>query len=153
MMISILPCDERREDWLDCLKASGYRLTGPRRAVVEILANSSRALNAAQIYDLARQQYPSLGLVSVYRTLEKLEELELIQRVHHPDGCQAFIAGFTGHQHLLICQACGRTQFFEGDDMQPLFDRVAVQSGYQISDHWLQLFGLCANCQEQSQKR
>jgi Fur family ferric uptake transcriptional regulator len=145
---SIFPCNEREENWLDCLKASGYRLTSPRRAVVETLANSQRALNAAEIYDLAREQYPSLGLVSVYRTLEKLEELELIQRVHHPDGCQAFIAGFTGHQHLLICQSCGRTQFFEGDDLQPLFERVAQQSGYLISDHWLQLFGLCSECQE-----
>jgi Fe2+ or Zn2+ uptake regulation protein len=137
---------KRKEEWLKCLRASGYRLTSPRRAVVETLANSQRALNAAEIYDLAREQYPSLGLVSVYRTLEKLEELELIQRVHHPDGCQAFIAGFTGHQHLLICQKCGRTEFFEGDDLEPLFERVAANSGYQIREHWLQLFGLCAAC-------
>jgi Fe2+ or Zn2+ uptake regulation protein len=116
--------------------------------VVETLANSQRALNATEIYDLAREQYPSLGLVSVYRTLEKLEELELIQRVHHPDGCQAFIAGFTGHQHLLICKECGQTEFFEGDDLEKLFERVAQDSGYKISEHWLQLFGLCVNCQE-----
>jgi Fe2+ or Zn2+ uptake regulation protein len=141
-------CDDRKNNWLDCLKASGYRLTSPRRAVVETLANSQRALNATEIYDLAREQYPSLGLVSVYRTLEKLEELELIQRVHHPDGCQAFIAGFTGHQHLLICQSCGSTEFFEGDDLEPLFERVAQESGYQIADHWLQLFGLCTKCRK-----
>jgi Fe2+ or Zn2+ uptake regulation protein len=141
------PCNERKENWLDCLKASGYRLTSPRRAVVETLAHSQRALNATEIFDLAREKYPSLGLVSVYRTLEKLEELELIQRVHHPDGCQAFIAGFTGHQHLLICQKCGHTEFFEGDDLEPLFERVAQDSGYKISEHWLQLFGLCADCQ------
>lgn len=140
------PCNERKEDWLDCLKASGYRLTSPRRAVVETLANSSRALNATEIYDLAQEEYPSLGLVSVYRTLEKLEELDLIQRVHHPDGCQAFIAGFTGHQHLLICQNCGHTAFFEGDDLEPLFERVAENSGYEIQEHWLQLFGLCSDC-------
>ena len=141
------PCNQRKEDWLDCLQASGYRLTSPRRAVVDTLANSQRALNATEIFDLAREQYPSLGLVSVYRTLEKLEELALIQRVHHPDGCQAFIAGFTGHQHLLICQNCGHTEFFEGDDLDLLFDRVAQDSGYQIQEHWLQLFGLCAECQ------
>lgn len=147
MTDQISPCNDRRNGWLDCLKSSGYRLTGPRRAVVETMANSQRALNAAQIYDLAREQYPSLGLVSVYRTLERLEELELIQRVHHPDGCQAFIAGFTGHQHLLICNSCGETQFFEGDNLTPLFDRVEKTSGYEVQEHWLQLFGLCANCQ------
>lgn len=146
-MNDLPPCNERKENWLDCLKASGYRLTSPRRAVVDTLANSQRALNATEIYDLAREQYPSLGLVSVYRTLEKLEELNLIQRVHHPDGCQAFIAGFTGHQHLLICQKCGQSAFFEGDDLELLFERVAQESGYQIKEHWLQLFGLCSVCQ------
>jgi len=140
------PWYRRKESWLECLQASGYRLTSPRRAVVDTLANSQHALNAAEIFDLAREQYPSLGLVSVYRTLEKLEELELIQRVHHPDGCHAFIAGFTGHQHLLICQNCGRTEFFEGDDLDLLFERVAQESGYQIKEHWLQLFGFCADC-------
>ncbi len=145
-MTSFPPCDDRNTDWLACLRASGYRLTGPRRAVVEALSQSGRALNATEIYDLARERYASLGLVSVYRTLEKLEELELIQRVHQPDGCQAFIAGFTGHQHLLICQQCGHVEFFEGDDLEPLFQRVAEESGYQICDHWLQLFGVCDQC-------
>jgi Fe2+ or Zn2+ uptake regulation protein len=146
-MNDFAPCNQRKEDWLECLKASGYRLTRPRRVVVETLAKSNRALNAIEIYDLAREQYPSLGLVSVYRTLEKLEELDLIQRVHHPDGCQAFIAAFTGHQHLLICQNCGDTEFFEGDDLEPLFERVTEKSGYKIQEHWLQLFGLCSECQ------
>ncbi len=141
------PASNRPAEWLESLKASGYRLTGPRQAVVETLAQSNRALNATQVFDLARAQCPTLGLVSVYRTLEKLEDLGLIQRVHQPDGCQAFIAGFTGHQHLLICQSCGRVAFFEGDDLRPLFERVAQQSGYQVADHWLQLFGLCADCQ------
>ena len=135
------------KNWLETLKSSGYRLTRPRRVVIETLANTKRALDATEIYDLAREQYPSLGLVSVYRTLEKLEELDLIQRVHHPDGCQAFIAGFTGHQHLLICKSCGKIRYFEGDDLTHLFERVEKKSGYQIQEHWLQLFGTCANCQ------
>jgi Fe2+ or Zn2+ uptake regulation protein len=104
-------------------------------------------MDAAEIFDNARVNYPSLGLVSVYRTLEKLEELDLIQRVHHPEGCHTYIAGFTGHQHLLICQSCGLVEFFEGDDLESLFGRVAEESGYQIQDHWLQLFGICAACQ------
>jgi Fe2+ or Zn2+ uptake regulation protein len=142
------PCTDRVEDWLKRLKAGGSRLTRPRQAVVEVLAGSQRALNATEIFDLAREGYPSLGLVSVYRTLDKLEALGLIQRVHDPDGCQAFIAGFRGHQHLLVCKSCGKTTFFEGDNLDPLIQRVARESGYQVSDHWLQLFGSCAACQE-----
>ena len=118
-MISPLDPKTRIAEWLACLQHSGYRVTKPRRVVVEILAESDRALDAAEIYAQARGIYSSLGLVSVYRTLERLETLGLVQRVHHPDGCQAFIAGFTGHQHLLICQSCGKAEFFEGDD--PMF--------------------------------
>lgn len=142
------PCSEQATDWLACLQESGYRITRPRRAVVDVLANSVRALNAGEIHERAREAYESLGLVSVYRTLDKLEELNLIQRVHQPDDCQAYIAGFTGHQHLLICKSCGKVEFFDGDNLQPLFQRVADESGYTVKEHWLQLFGLCEDCQE-----
>lgn len=132
--------------WMETLHNNGYRLTAPRRSVVQVLAGSQRALSATEIYDQARKQYPSIGLVSVYRALDKLEELGLIQRVHHPDGCHAYIAGFTGHQHLLICQSCGRTDYFEGDNLDNLISRVSKESGYRIGEHWLQLFGTCPDC-------
>lgn len=142
--------NEQVRRWMEALHNNGLRLTAPRRAVVKVLANSQRALNAAEIFDQARNQYPSIGLVSVYRALDKLEELSLIQRVHHPDGCHAYIAGFTGHQHLLICRSCNRTDFFEGDNLDHLVSRVSEDSGYKISDHWLQLFGTCPDCRQDS---
>ena len=134
------------KNWLTQLQDNGYRLTGARRAVVEIVAASQRALTPVEVYDAARDQYPALGLVTVYRTLEKLEELGLIQRVHQPQGCQAFITAGSGHQHLLLCSKCGRTTLFEGDDLNQFIKSVARKTGYQINEHWLQLFGLCENC-------
>jgi Fe2+ or Zn2+ uptake regulation protein len=134
------------ETWLEQLHQNGYRLTEARRAVVETVEKSSRALTPIEVYDLARQKYRALGLVTVYRTLEKLEELNLIQRVHQPLGCQAFIAAGEGHQHLLLCQRCGQVAFFEGDDLDALTRSIAGKTGYQINDHWLQLFGLCVKC-------
>ena len=68
-------------DWLTTLHDNGYRLTEARRAVVETVARSARALTPVQVYDAARRHYRGLGLVSVYRTLEKLEELETPERV------------------------------------------------------------------------
>jgi Fe2+ or Zn2+ uptake regulation protein len=132
--------------WLFQLSENGYRLTEARRAVVETVARSTYALTPIEVYDAARKRYRALGLVSVYRTLEKLEELHLVQRVHQPEGCQAFIAAGEGHQHLLLCQHCGRVTFFEGDDLKELIRSLSARTGYQIREHWLQLFGLCANC-------
>lgn len=136
-------------EWLKCLQENGYRLTAPRQIVVEVIAESQRALNPFEVHEIARQRYPRLGLVTVYRTLEKLEELNLIQRVHQPSGCQAFVSAACGHQHLLICRDCGRVEFFEGDGkgIEELIDEISRRSGYVVGDHWLQLFGTCADCQ------
>jgi Fur family transcriptional regulator, ferric uptake regulator len=132
--------------WLSQLKSSGYKLTGPRYCVIETLAHSDKALTAIDIYNQAHAQYPSLGLVSVYRTLNKLELLGLIQRVHQKEKCQAFIAAPKGHEHLLICRSCGKVIFFQGDDLNALMTRVEQITRYQVQEHWLQLIGICEKC-------
>jgi Fur family ferric uptake transcriptional regulator len=134
------------EIWLEQLSENGYRLTEARRAVVETVEKSTRALTPVEVYDMARKRYRALGLVTVYRTLEKLEELHLIQRVHQPQGCQAFISAGAGHQHLLLCRNCGQVEFFDSDDLDGLTKTISKRTGYKINEHWLQLFGLCAAC-------
>jgi Fur family ferric uptake transcriptional regulator len=133
-------------NWFDILQKSGCRLTGPRRAVVETLVGSMHALTPVEVYDTARKDCPGLGLVSVYRTLDKLEELGLVQRVHQTKGCQAFIRTGDGHQHIMVCKQCGKAVLFEGDQLDPLFNVVSKRTGFQIESHWLQVFGLCNDC-------
>ena len=133
--------------WFEMLQNDGCRLTAPRRAVIETLKANMHALTPVEVYESARKQCPGLGLVSVYRTLEKLEELGLIQRVHQTKGCQAFIRTGDGHQHLLVCNNCGKVVLFEGDQLDLLFKNISKISGFQIDGHWLQVFGLCKNCQ------
>ena len=133
--------------WLSILQGSGYRLTAPRRAIVEIMAACDRALSPFDLFELGRKSQPGLGLVTVYRTLEKMEELGLVQRVHLPGGCHTYLPAARGHQHLLLCQNCGRAVLFDGDELTSLFASVARKTGFTIRDHWLQLFGLCAECQ------
>jgi Fe2+ or Zn2+ uptake regulation protein len=135
------------EEWLEQLQASGYRLTSPLKVIVEILAAARRALGPVEIFDLGRQAYPKMGLVTVYRALEKLEELNLVQRVHQAGGCHAYLRAARGHEHILLCTRCGRVVYFAGDDLSFLIERVAAQSGFSIQEHWLQLHGLCADCQ------
>ncbi len=138
------------ENWFDILQKNGCRLTLPRKAVVETMEGTMRALTPVEVYDAARLQCPGLGLVSVYRTLEKLEQLGLVQRVHQTRGCQAFVRSGDGHQHLLVCQNCGRVVLFEGDQLDPLFISISTKTGFQIESHWLQVFGLCKACRSDS---
>jgi Fe2+ or Zn2+ uptake regulation protein len=133
--------------WLSVLKTSGYKLTGPRYYVVDILARTDKALSAMEIFTQAHQKYPTIGLVSVYRTLDKLEGLGLIQRVHQKDKCQAYIAAPNGHEHLLVCHSCGKVSFFRGDNLNALVDGVEEKTGFMVQEHWLQLVGICQECQ------
>jgi Fe2+ or Zn2+ uptake regulation protein len=139
--------------WLESLQDSGYRLTAPRKAIVAIIANSRRALDAIEIFDLGRVEHPRLGLVTVYRTLEKLEQLDLVQRVHQHEGCNMYLRAPQGHEHLLLCKACGQMEYFRGDDLSELIEETSRKSGYQIQEHWLQLFGVCNSCQYLSPMR
>jgi len=132
--------------WLARLEQEGYRLTAPRRAIIEILAETEVALGPLEVYDRARARCPGVGLVTVYRTLEKLEEAGLAQRVHLPGGCHRYLRATQGHQHLLICSACGRAQIFEGDNLDNFIGAVAARTGFQITEHWLQLYGVCPGC-------
>ncbi len=136
--------------WLESLQAHGYRLTEARRAVIEVVATSKRALSPLEVYEIARRRYPALGLVSVYRTLETLNALRLVQRVHQENGCNAYLPRVEGHQHLLICEQCGQAEYFEGDDLDALFAVVGERTGFEIHSHWLQLFGLCQHCKQTS---
>jgi Fe2+ or Zn2+ uptake regulation protein len=135
-------------NWLERLQSSGYRLTGPRRLIAEIMAASRRALGPLEVYDQGRRGNPGLGLVTVYRTLEKLEELGLVQRVHMPGGCHRYLRASQGHQHLLLCTSCGRAEFFSGDDLASLAEQVAGRTGFTVQEHFLQLYGVCQSCRE-----
>jgi Fur family ferric uptake transcriptional regulator len=136
------------ETWLERLEESGCRITSPRRAIVNILASSDHALEAVEIFDLSREDHQQMGLVTVYRTLEMLEQLGLVQRVHQAEGCHLYLRAPQGHEHILVCKACRRTDYFSGDDLTELIEATSQKSGYQIEDHWLQFIGLCARCRK-----
>lgn len=138
---------DRIEQWVSILQQNGCRITAQRRVIIEVVANSQRALQPFEVHAFSRKINPRIGLVTVYRTLERLEELGLVQRVHREDGCHMLMPAANGHEHYLVCTACGRTILFQGDDLQALFAKVESRTGYRVSEHWLQLFGTCPQCQ------
>ncbi len=133
------------------MSQAGYRITQPRRDILDIVAETCRPLTPLEIYDLARQRNAGIGLVTVYRTIEKLEELHLIDHVHHMGECQTVFPSSDHHQHLLTCTKCGRSQYFDGLEIEEQFNQIGSQLGYEVTGHWLQLAGLCKDCRK-SQK-
>lgn len=134
--------------WEEVLSQAGHRITAPRRAVMEVLMAAQAPLSPQGICTRGRAHHDSLGLVTVYRTLELFERFDLARRVHLCEGCHGYLATSPGHRHTILCRTCGRsTEFLGQDDLDDLIARVEARTGYEVWDHLLQLFGLCPECQ------
>jgi Fur family ferric uptake transcriptional regulator len=135
------------ESILQQMSQAGLRITRPRRAVIRALLEDGGPLSPAEVQLKARSYCPSVGLVTVYRTLDLLSEMGLARRIHAEEGCRGYIAASLGHRHHLVCRHCGAAVEFEGCDISPFLDRVGEQTGYLIEGHLLELVGVCAACQ------
>jgi Fur family transcriptional regulator, ferric uptake regulator len=132
------------------LSARGYKLTRPRRAVLQVVAENSASLTPAEIHTLAGEHYAQTSLVTVYRTLEVLLACGAIRRVHQPDGCHAYARASEGHAHHVICEKCHSVVEFDCCDLGDLLAAVQRRTGFQVESHWLELFGACPNCRAEA---
>ena len=89
---------------LEQLNQAGNRVTQPRRAVIQALLEDGVHASPAEVHARARQHCPTIGLVTVYRTLDLLSDLGFVRRIHTEDGCHGYAAVSHGHHHHLICQ-------------------------------------------------
>lgn len=128
------------------LAKRGLRLTPQRRAVLDAVAAASSSVSPVQVFDAARAQCPALGLTTVYRTLELLSDVGALRRVHGPDHCEAFVPAGAAHGHTVVCSRCGRVTEFTRCDMAAVVAAAARETGYRITDHFLQLSGVCDEC-------
>jgi Fur family ferric uptake transcriptional regulator len=134
------------------LREAGHRLTQPRRAVLQVLEESAVQLSPYEIHRRAQEIYPRLGLVTVYRTLELLDELGLARRVHSEGSCHTY-ARAGEDRHVLVCRGCHRVVEFPCQGLDALIEAVEQRSAYAVEGHLLELTGLCPECQERSQTR
>ena len=137
----------RIDTWLHALRESGYRLTPSLRAVVAVVAESHHALTPMQVLALAQAGDAEISRATVYRTLEKLVELRLVQTVHDAGDCLRYVAGDADHQLLVICPQCGRSDAVQSERLMGLVSAIAADHGYRLKDRLLQIFGICPECQ------
>jgi Fur family ferric uptake transcriptional regulator len=132
------------------LAARGLRLTRQRRAVLDAVVEASSSVSPVQVFDAARERCPELGLTTVYRTLELLSEIGALRRVHGPDHCEAFVPTGAAHGHTVVCSRCGQVMEFTECDIQAVVDAAARQTGFRITEHFLQLSGECPACDKRA---
>jgi Fur family ferric uptake transcriptional regulator len=132
---------------LAVLRAAGLRRGGARRAVVEFLAAQDCCRSAQEIHDGIRASGGAVGVASVYRVLDTLAELRLVQRIDVGDGVARFEPSHEGHDHHhhLVCDDCGRVEPFSDEPLERALERAAGRLGYTL-EHEVVLRGACENC-------
>jgi Fur family ferric uptake transcriptional regulator len=134
------------------LQARQHKLTTQRRTVLEVfLTHPGEHLSAEDVYGLLRDQSMDIGLATVYRSLELLAELGILQKMEFGDGCSRYEVGTMSpdeHQHHhLICLKCGKVMEFSDDLLDVLEKEVAEKSEFRIVDHQVKFFGYGRDCQ------
>jgi Fur family ferric uptake transcriptional regulator len=132
------------------LRKHGYKFTPQRRVVIQAIASSQDHLTPAAIYEKVHQEHLSIGLATIYRTLDILTKLGLICELHAGGSCHSYTTSASEHHHHLICSNCGKVIDFSGYDLSLLEQRLSLETGFEINDHLLEFTGLCQACQKEA---
>ena len=127
------------------LQGAQLRQTPQRLAIVEEVLMQDHP-TAAEVYDAVRVRFPTMGLATVYATLNTMVERGLLRPLAFENAVR-FDANVTPHVNL-ICTVCGRITDYDGCDdvVVALRDRAATDAGFQLAEHRLELYGRCAGC-------
>jgi Fur family peroxide stress response transcriptional regulator len=140
---------ERLEQMLQVLRDKGGRLTPQRLAILKIMAQSGEHPGIEQIYDRIKIDFPTTSLATIYKTISLLKdmgevlELTLASAGTRYDGNRPY-----PHPHI-ICTKCGRILDPEIGGVAAVSEAMARQTGYKITHHQLNFFGLCPKCQQE----
>lgn len=129
------------------LDDAGYRITAPRRALAGLIGERAGHFTADDLVAASRSRRLGIGRATVFRSLDVLTELGVIERLDLPSGEHAFVGCEPAHHHHLVCSRCGRSTDVGDLGIARALQEVADRSGYRINSHRLELFGVCAACQ------
>ncbi|MEZ0241544.1 MAG: Fur family transcriptional regulator [Chloroflexota bacterium] len=132
---------------LAALERSDYRMTEPRRTVAALVADQPGHFAAADLVEAATARDLDVGRATIFRTLDVMLELGLVERLDLPSGEHAYVACEPSHHHHVICSACGRSEDIDDGGLRPIVRDIARRTGYRVDAHRLELFGLCPDCQ------
>jgi Fur family transcriptional regulator, ferric uptake regulator len=128
------------------LGAAGYRVTGPRRAVADLIAARDGHFTAAELLEDARTKRLGIGRATVFRALDVLVGVGAVERIDLPSGDHAYVSCEPSHHHHVVCSRCGQSSDIEDAGLGGVVDDVERRTGYRIDRHRLELFGLCPAC-------
>ena len=139
------------------LHGASYKLTPQREATVMVLLeNEEDHLSAEDVFLLVKERAPEIGLATVYRTLELLTELKIVDKINFGDGVARYDLrqeGATRFHHHLICIECGSVDEFQEALLGEVEKIVETRFQFTVKDHWLTFHGICKRCKQKENKK
>ena len=133
------------EDIIKLLKAKKFRITEPRKAIIELI--TEYPVTTADILEKLKKKHIFIDIASVYRTIKILCDLQVIQKITFGDGKKRFELKNIGNpHHHLVCEKCGSIEDIILDMGEKLIEKIFEQSQFKINSHIIEFFGLCPTC-------
>ena len=149
-----------RMGWRGAIKGCGRRMTVPREIIISVLSDATEHLSAEDIYFRIHETNPAIGLTTVYRTLELLTQMRVLNKFDFGDKRSRYELtdqySDKKHHHHLVCTKCGRivdySDFAEGEACSIACTEKELSKKYDftISSHHLSFFGTCPDCKEKN---
>ncbi|ACX52327.1 ferric uptake regulator, Fur family [Ammonifex degensii KC4] len=131
---------------VEALKARGFKLTPQRQEILRVLAEAEKPLNAREIEERLHRRFPSVGRGTVYRTLETLRSVGLLEETFF-EGSRHFVLA-QKHRHHLICLRCGRIFSFPCCFSECLSRVLDSFPDFEVKSHVFAIYGYCGSCRE-----
>lgn len=129
------------------LKKLGLKITLPRIKILKILEErESHHLSAEDVYRILKEANEDVGLATVYRVLTQFESAGLVTRHNFEGGFSVFELNQGEHHDHLVCVKCGHVEEFIDELIEQRQREIAENAGYQMTDHSLNIYGICKNC-------
>jgi Fur family ferric uptake transcriptional regulator len=131
------------------IKSKGMKWTEQREIILDIILSQDCHLSADEVYQMVKEKYPnsSIGIATIYRTLNFLEEVKLISSIPFgKDGKKYEKTKDTHHDHL-ICIKCGKIIEFYDERIEQQQEIIAKKNNFKITGHTMQLYGICHECE------
>jgi len=131
------------------IRNAGLKVTLPRVKILEMLERrqvSDRHLTAEDVYKKLLEQGEEIGLATVYRVLTQFEAAGLVKRLHFEGGNSVFELNRGEHHDHILCVKCGKVDEFTDETIEARQQEIARKLGYEMTEHCLYLYGICADC-------
>jgi Fur family ferric uptake transcriptional regulator len=139
-------------EFLNDLRQAGHRLTPQREMILQVICESHAHLTADDIIARVRQRYPYLNKSAVYRTLDLLVQIGIVNPTDFGQGCVTYEIHRDPHHHHLVCRRCGKMSEVDADVFAPVEKKLRDQYAFSPDLDHFAIFGLCRKCQRSGVK-